>query len=77
MSGTIVEKFFRQTGNKLVYRFKIESGMEVGAGAVLLYLQKFVLEIFFLRRCAVFPLHIVLFRAWFVMIDTCFVTPGS
>ena len=30
VSETIVEKFFRQTVNKLVYRFKIVSGMEVG-----------------------------------------------
>ena len=33
MSGTIVEKFFRQTVNKLVYMLKIESGMEVGDGS--------------------------------------------
>ena len=33
MSGTIVEKFFRQTENKLVYRFNIESGVEVGDGS--------------------------------------------
>ena len=33
MSGTIVEKFFRQTVNKLVYRFNIESGVEVGDGS--------------------------------------------
>ena len=31
--GTVVEKFFRQTVNKLVYRFKIESGVEVGDGS--------------------------------------------
>ena len=33
MSGTIVEIFFRQTVNKLVYRFNIESGVEVGDGS--------------------------------------------
>ena len=33
MSGTIVEKFFRQSVNKLVYRFNIESGVEVGDGS--------------------------------------------
>ena len=34
MSGTIVEKFFQQTVNKLVYRFNIESGVEVGDGSM-------------------------------------------
>ena len=33
MSGTIVEIFLRQTVNKLVYRFNIESGLEVGDGS--------------------------------------------
>jgi hypothetical protein len=33
VSGAGVEKFFRQTVNKLVYRFEIESGMEVGDGS--------------------------------------------
>ena len=29
-----MEKCFRQTVNKLVYRFKIESGVEVGDGSM-------------------------------------------
>ena len=33
MSGTIVEKFFLQTINKLVYKFNVESGVEVGDGS--------------------------------------------
>ena len=33
MGRTVVEKFFRQTVDKLVYRFNIESGVQEGNGS--------------------------------------------